>query len=303
MKWLLVASQILILLAATLSESTELPPGLKGINSYDPLQDNYLVVRGTVSEVVRAPITLADWGIKWGTYLEAWRVSLNVTGVLKGELNQKVVTLTLPGNQSPIAPGDDVIVCPRWRDTKSGGTFVINPYLGIYVENDSGRWAKRTSDYMIEPMEILAYAEIMTRIRKSSLESVTAASDVIVHGIIVSKWEADYRSEDGRLGAMTHYKLRVSELLKGRASGDFIEFVVPRVKEYVPQWYRQVPFGIDVGQEWLVFLRKGDRGLYPFAGPSGVLQIKGDDLIFDMTVTYPHTLPEAARIIHSELSQ
>ncbi len=180
--------------------------------------------------------------------------------------------------------------------------FVINSSLGIYVEDVEKGWVKRTSDPWIQPEETLTYAEVESRLRRSSLEGVTEGSDVIVRGVVVSKWEADYRSADGRLGAMTHYKLRVSELLKGSASGDLVEFVVPRVKEYVPEWYRQVPFGVDVGQEWLVFLRKSEYGLYPFAGPSGVLQIKGDDLIFDMNIKYPYKLPEAARIIRLEVS-
>jgi hypothetical protein len=139
--------------------------------------------------------------------------------------------------------------------------------------------------------------------REASLSGVTDSSHVIARGVIDSVWTSQYPAGEGRVGRMQHWRLRVVEWLKGEATGSSIEFVVPTIEAtFVPKWYRDVPRGIGKGTEWLVFLKTGERGFYPFGGPNSLLQIEGQELIYDNKVRYPLNLREATRAIRSAVT-
>ncbi len=284
--------------------ATSTPQSLIGIDAYDPLQHAHLIVRGTVRDVVTERITLAEWGMAdvgmENSTMTVTNIRVAISLVLRGELREDEVTFGAIGGLAPLFKvNHEYIVCAKWRSFSNGGVYVTSPYVGLYSKDD-GSWAKVLLEPALEKSESLTDDEVRLRIQSASVASTVRSADVIARGRIKSVWQTQYTVGDGRRGELVHYALEVSELLKGHAPSKRIEFVVARASEYTPNWYRTVPLEILVGQEWFVFLRRGERGLYPFGGPNSLLRIEGESVIYDNVVEYSGNADEIDRLIRTE---
>ncbi len=228
---------------------------------------------------------MEDWGFREvGGSLWITRIRVSVGEVLKGAWNGAEIVFALEGQTSMFHVGDELVICAKRRNLPSGGTYVTSPYVGIYG-SDGGMWKRWVADDDMEREEILTNSELRERIQRGSITNLTSSADVVARGIVSPAGEFTYRTDDGRMGQMRTFRLEVTEWLKGHETDDFLEFVVPSVNaDYVPQWYRDVPRGIVDGGEWLVFLRRGDQGLFPFGGPNSLLSIRGESVVYDDAV-------------------
>jgi hypothetical protein len=283
-------------------------PALAGIDSYDPLQDSHIAIRGVVTRVGFEETTLGDWGLvpngspQSVVRKEVAKVYMTVGEVLRGSWTDReiVFALSLRGEDALFSQDKEFIVCGKWRKLAKAGIFMTGSHVGIYRQKGQS-WVRCVTGVDGSPAETLTSEEVTKRLRNSDVANVTRASDVVARGVIVATWQSEYRTETGQVGALRHYKLRVTQLLKG-ARQEFIEFVIPRIDvAYVPKWYRETPQGIAEQQEWLVFLRNGEYGLYPFAGANSLLKVEGDALIYDMAVKYPYDVKAAMLLVREEV--
>lgn len=294
--WLACVSQV---------AATSTPQSLVGIEAYDPLQHAHLVVRGRVLSVRTERILMADWGMAdkgmESSMMTVTRIQVAVASVLKGETHEKEILFNAIGGLAPLFEANhEYIICARWRPLKDGGIYVTSPYVGLY-RREGDAWARTVLESAIEKYETLSDAQIDARLQSGSLKSTAKFAEVIARGRVTKVWRTQYTADNGRVGEAVHYALEVHEVLLGDAPGGRIEFVVARVAEYTPNWYRVVPLEIQVGEEWYVFLKWGEKGLYPFAGPNSLLRVDGESLIYDNAVKYPRTVGEVNRVVHTEV--
>jgi hypothetical protein len=290
--------------------ATGLNPAMAGVESYDPLQHSHLIVRGIVTDIRQERSSFGKWGIvpqgspQSSVPMQVTKVFVTISDLLKGTWAEDNVAfaLSLQGEDVLFGLDQEFIICGKWQGRSDGGVFVTGSHLGVY-RKEGFSWVRRVMDVAITPAETLTNDQVIQRIRQSSLGNVTHAADVIARGTIIAAWESSYDAGSGLVGAMRHYKLRVADALKGIVSEEYVEFVVPRIDvSYVPKWYRDVPRGIGTQQEWLVFLRRDERGMYPFAGTNSLLKVEGEELIYDMAVKYPDGLRAAVRKVRSEVA-
>jgi len=179
------------------------------------------------------------------------------------------------------------------------GKYTTGEGTGMYSKSDTDEWMRVVIDKETTPAEHLRMTEVRSRIAMASLQSVTTSSDVIVRGAIVGIRRATASSQE----ELTIYTVRVEEQLKGQTPSQKIEFVVPRANaSVVPGWFRWVPEQVNVGEQWLLFLRKSELGLYPFAGPNSMLRVDGTSLLFDLAVPSPSDLPGTVEKIKREVA-
>lgn len=282
-------------------QASETVPALAGLRPEDPLQVSHVVVRGVVERATAGQFDISSG--EPGTspaFFECVTVQVRVLELLRGSWSSPDITFVGLGDKAMLVRGKEYIICGLWNNAHR--TFVTGPHIGIYARDAGDRWIKERmrsgrSQETDEPL-VLTLAEVHSRVEEGSLNTVTRQSDVIVEGKIISTQDIEYVAAYGRHGTMRHYKLKVNEVLKGNVTTGDVVFVIPRLNEYVPSWTRPFP-DIDVWQEWLVFLKVGERGLHPFAGKNSLLRIDGDSLIYDSVVQYPQTHSETIRRIQS----
>lgn len=303
MKRIAVACLFLSVASATLSPATQKNPAMSGVESYDPLQHSHVVVHGRVTAVARESIVPGDLlnrggddrGIRFSVQVD--RVELIVLSVLKGDFSQSSMSFVgLPNWR--FEKGQELVVCAKWFKGRRMSGFVANTFLGLYERVGETGWVRCVDEMNVVRAERLTQNEMLARVSRASLSSIVAASDVIARGTIISEANSSYVLSDGRVGELTRFRLRILDQAKGKSADGILEFVVAKENtSYVPEWYRDVPRGIAEGQEWLVFLRSGERGLYPFGGPNSLLKVEGPKLIYDMAVTYPTDVDETTEKI------
>lgn len=272
----------------------------------DPLLTTHLVVRGTVTNVTQQLVTLAEWGLVppndrvADVKIHVVLIHVSVADVLKGKWTEREIVFRVRDQPSLLKPGNDYIICALWKKLKTGGVYVTEPALGWYSKN-ADKWVDCKSVEGSQPEEFSG-DEIVSRIRAVDVDHVTASADVIARGVIVKRWVSNFEL-DGHAGRLLNFEMQTNEILKGHANGGVVRFVVPDPgAEFVPSWYRCIPTGVAVGQQWFVFLREGQLGLYPFAGLNGLLRVDGNDLIYDMTVKHPLGVDKFDQLVRKRVS-
>ncbi len=221
---------------------------------------------------------------------------------MRGVLVESEIEFASMGAVLPLFVNDrEYVFCAMSRSVGSRRVFVVSPRLGLYAR-DGGSWDRVVLDTALDTRETLTDEQLRARLERARLANIARSSDVIARGTVVGKRESNYVLETGETGSLIHFTLKTTEVLKGEVSGEFIEFVVAKVggADFVPNWYRRTPRGITEGQQWLVFLRSGDRGLYPFGGPNSLLRVEGELLIYDNAVEYPDNVKEALGVVRAE---
>lgn len=264
----------------------------------DPLQQSHLIVRGVVVDNRDETMTLGQWGAvpendqDAGIRIGMSLVRVSVEEVLKGKWTDKEIVFRVRDQPWLLERGKEYVICGLWRQVQNGGFFVTEPGIGFYVKESNG-WTACTSS-RIHPGEGMKNEDMVSRIREADVAHVTAAADVVARGTVIKTWDPESSNDPTHDKRATHYELRVIETLKG-PSRDTLDLVVsPGLC---------VPRGMAPGQEWLVFLKSGEGGFFPFAGRNSLLKVESDRLIFDMSVEFPETTDKVRRTVRAEVSQ
>ncbi len=301
---LLAFATSLSLLTANFAFSTTIPKALVGIEYYDPLQHSHVIVRGVVLASKSTSRQEAGWTFP-GAPSNVTTIQVRVNNLLKGKRFENELELAAYGSIAPLFEiGGEYIFCAKLRTVNDREALVTGTWIGIY-QRGGERWNRVVLDDVVERRETLTDDQVRARLKAAQLNDIAQTSDVIARGTIERMWETSYAVDSGKLGRLTHVRLRAIEVLRGSASSDVVEFVIAQVRGagYVPDWYRITPAGMKEGQMWLVFLRRGDHGLYPFGGPNSLLQLDGDKLIYDNAVEYPNNIKEALAAIREEVGR
>jgi len=229
-------------------------------------------------------------------------MDVRVEEVLRGNAQPTTITfLIFP--PVDLHKSQELVVCAKWIRGRKLSSFVTNPFLGLYEESAAGHWERLVDATSIVPRESFTNEELLKQVQEAGVAKLVAQSDVVASGSITRVWASTYHTDDGRVGELLHYELNVSDLLKGKDSDGALEFVVAKENlSFVPKWFRYTPKGLAVGQDWFVFLKTGERGLYPFAGPNSLLKVEDGRLLFDNAVTYPMDARDVTARVRAEVA-
>ena len=146
---------------------------------------------------------------------------------------------------------------------------------------------------------MLSLESITYLIDRTRIPSITNEAELVVFGEVISKNRTWIHGDDGKEGRFDQYTLRVESILKGEESaGPAVTFGMVTAGFYSPSWRTYIPSDLQVGEKWYVFLKRGPKGYYPFAGANGLIQMDGKALVYDRSLTLPYagtTLEEAIR--------
>jgi hypothetical protein len=272
------------------------------IQVFDPLTDSHLIVRAHVGDIHMETRTVGGYLVEGqdDSQLRVFKVSVEVDELLRGNDPGPRMTFDVLRDASMFRKGEEYIICGYWREARGVGSYLAGPIHGLYVRSGKDSWQELPGSGQGVTM---SDRSLRARVATAEMPKVTDGSDVVALGRITATWTAKYSAPFGREGAMQRYRLLVTEAFKGVAVADTVEFVIPVVSvSYMPPWTKHTPRPIEVGEEWLVLLRQGDEGLYPFAGPNSLLKVVGSDLVYDCSVPYPHSKNEVTSAIRAEAS-
>ncbi len=270
----------------------------------DPLTDSHLIVRGRVRDIQMATTTFGEYFAEGGSdseELEVFKVSVDIDEVLKGNDPGRQVTFDVLRDASMFRKGQEYIICARWRRARYPGSYIAGPMHGLFVASGKDSWLELPESGQGVTM---SDRSLRARIATAEIPSVAGAADIVALGSLTSTWKATYTEALGREGTMQHYRLLVTQAFKGADVASTVEFVIPAASiRHMPPWARYTPYEINVGEEWLVFLRRDDEGwLCPFAGPNSLLKVVGNDIVYDSSVPYPRSMDEARDAIQAAVS-
>ncbi len=297
--WMIFVAAMFTCAVASAEQIGDFAPS---IQKFDPLTDSHLIVRGHVGDIQVETITVGGYLVEGedDSQLRVFKVSVEVDELLKGNDPGSRTTFDVLRDASMFQKGEEYIICARWREARGVGSYIAGPLQGLFVKSGKDSWRE-----LPESGEGVTMSDpsLRARIATAEMPNVADASDVVALGRITATWKARYSAPLGREGAMQHYRLLVTEAFKGTAAADTVEFVIPAVSiSYMPPWTKLTPSPIEVGEVWLVLLRRGDEGLYPFAGKNSLLKVVGSRLVYDSLVTYPHSRDEVRDAIRAEVS-
>jgi hypothetical protein len=264
------------------------------IKPEDPLEVSDLVVQGVVQKVEPGRFTYPTHPPD-SLRFDSVKVSMSVQKVLRGNWSAKTITIVVLHDSDAFEVGRDYTVCAYWYPIKN--SYVTTPWIGFYGKGD-GHWIRRLApDNDVEP-DTLSQADVVARIDKGSLRSVTRRADLVVAGKVIAMDDSVYATANGWHGRVMHYTLQVGEVLKGKVDRKQVMFVIPGSPE-TPLGRRPTP-EIAVGEEWLLFLQSSKLGYYPFAWRNSLLRIENDKLIYNSTVIYPESRSRATQLVRQE---
>ncbi len=301
MRYLACLSFALFLVPSAAS-STSVPKALYGVNYYDPLQHSHVVIRGKVLASHTERSERLGWDAPWVSS-NVTIVRVTVAELLGGNWpGTEIEMAAIGGVSSYFEVGKEYIFCCMSKNTNGADVLLTDTGVGLYARQDEA-WSRIVFDDVLDTNELLSDAELRTRVASASLVSMTRSSDIIARGVILDSRRSKHKSPNGAVCSLMHYRVKVSEFIKGKTADNELEFVIPRVggSDYVPAWYRVTPSRIENGQEWVIFLRRGEFGLYPFGGRNSLLRVEGERLIYDNAIEYPRGLAEAMDVIRVEV--
>ena len=280
-------------------------------NAWDfaPLLYYDLVVRGTIVEVEDFEVTEADlWmdppeiaEITGNNVKMASRVKLEVLEVMRGpnvgQMTDIIVPTYRPQYNTRYEQGDELILCANYHP--GIGSYFLKSTYGKYIYKNQ-KWLcegnARGNRYFTD-------SEIRQQIMSMSLDNVITEAELIIDGTIESIETGWFESPSGSGADMVTLGIRVQHIHKGQYSDPKITVVMLTAGIYLPEWRKHVPRGYAEGQEWLLFLRNGPLGWYPFAGTNGLLRVETNQLIYDERVLFWHNRKSIEEKIAEEVNR
>jgi len=234
-------------------------------------------VHGTIRSVTA--ITAPEDG---KTY-PATAIDLDVKEALKGAWNKSTIRTVLLGTAElgavgvtyDYSVGEEVILCLRF-DPAQGGMFRFWGDGQSFVKRGD-QWVDRRGRQVDEKL-------IREVSKQSTPSAMTNSADVVFVGNVLAVEARDFDCGLPKPCMADYAHVRVIEPLKGAATG---ETVLVRVLRRGSQlgWYEPVP-ELHIGAQYMMFLKKDETGLYPYAGFNGMLEVRDDTLILNDHLPY-----------------
>jgi hypothetical protein len=290
---------LIIVLLISLSMNTQLQATTEIVRNPDawdfaPLLYYDLVVRGTVVIVEDFEVTDADVWMDPPEIAEvtsknvrtASRVRIKVQDIMRGPELGQTVDIVVPTYRheynTRYEQGDEMILCVNYHPRLD--SYFLKSTYGKYIFREMKWYCEGNA----RGDRAFTDSELKKQVMSMSLENVVEESELIIDGTIETVKKGWFEGPDGSGAEMITLGIRIRQIHKGQQSDAKIEVVMLTAGIYLPEWRKHVPKKYVEGQEWLLFLKKGPLGWYPFAGTNGLLRVENNQLIYDERVLFWH---------------
>jgi hypothetical protein len=254
----------------------------------DPLRWDDLVVQGKVIAIEYATIPGNDWyspGIlkyKPGAQpVDVLCVRIQVSQVAHGVVQGPEVRITYP--RFIDAPQQELLFNER---VKPGANIIATagyaPWSkeqwrlrSVFAKSGSD-WSQLQEAKWSEPITDL---QIRERLASVGLSSATREADLVIKGTVVS-----HRDVDSSPTRDKEYVIRPDALIKGQVDGNVKLHVLGGLSKDEAKWRTLVPYQLDDGTTWYMFLKRSGDSYLPAAGSRSMLRIEGTNLYENLVV-------------------
>ena len=266
----------------------------------DPLVWDDLVVRGRVVAVEKDVVPATTWyspgTLKYGSNrgdVDVISLKIRIFATMRGKVSGDEMTMLhrrfadardeLLFDQG-LRAGDDVIVTAAYNEQLANDWI----WMDLYAKKQNG-WCH------FEPERGWSDCEtedgLVQRAGIASLRQVTRLSDVVLKGTIVSR-----KTVDGSSTRDQEYVVRPVSFVKGATTTDNLMVrALGAISQDQSKWRELLPFEMEVGTSWYLFLMKKDDAFVPAAGRHSALLIKDGRLIERLTVPSKYQPSELER--------
>jgi len=285
----LLVSTCLAGITARCVASTELKFG-------DPLVYAHVVVRGTVDSVWTEIVPATRWGgYDAGADFDVTvvRARITVAEVLRGNVHDKVLVIAHRARFKVFRKDAHVIVAAYLRPQYADASYVIESMDDVVVQKNDA-WIRSSSGMKVN------LNETRQAISSTTPEQVTRQSDLVIVGTVLEVTKKTALDGHGRQNPINLYRVRVESVVKGSAEKGELDLVTITQGRYKPNWRTFVPFELEAGETWYMFLRKGPMGYFPVGGERGLLMVSGDKLIYDRSEALPFSRSGLDALVRQE---
>ena len=231
-------------------------------------------------------------------------VEVEINSIIKGSWSKSTVKAALRGDPASggyyagttynYEKGEEVILCLHYDPRVVGDGFLIYGDLGSFVKRDN-TWLTR------DGRSIVYFEDIQMISRALEPDNMTRDADVVAVGTIESLQTREFDCGFPIMCIADYVVFRVTKSWKGATTGETILVRALRRGTNL-SWFAPVP-ELTVGESFMMFLKKDDVGLYPFAGYNGFLQIVDDELFLNAPVRHSLSKARLETIVQQEVER
>jgi hypothetical protein len=186
---------------------------------------------------------------------------------------------------------DRMILCGYWVPRL--GMYHI-PRDGVLVARGD-RWIKLGGPVGLPEISI-SNLDLIALIHSTRVEEITHRADIVAIGWVMDVTRGSVGTGENTIDVWK-VNLSVDNVLKGELARHSVEFCAQRGGFPTAEWLAPVPY-FQIGETWFVFLARHDDGFwYPVDGVNGVLQVHGQELLYDGKADYPYSLLSLKRAV------
>jgi len=268
-------------------------------DNHDSLLYAPLIVRGVVESYTRGSVPFHEWG---GEELSAEirdrpfpiRIArVRILEVMKGGYRGQSIEIGVirtAGDMVELIEGENYILCLWYRDELRGGSYYLSSARSVFLYSGGG-WIHCSDGTIFEP------DAIRSLLKTTTIPYLAAHADLVAVGDIRAIEMTTLTGPNGERAKVRECTMTVSSVLKGEVVGRTVTFKMIIKGQYSPPWRTRVPWAMNVGETWYVFLKKGEVGYYPVGGANGLLKVEGRHLIYDNAVPFPYLKVQADSLV------
>jgi len=251
------------------------------VEEYYHLKYSEIVVSGTIVDIEEEMFSLESfYGIDTGekeVFAKVKRVTIDVAEVWRGSVPQPEFTFLVPlssNYEQNYRLQDQVVVsCKRRPDL--GGELQLSGDSGRFILNGD-KWVCQDTG---EGSGIGA-TELVAVMSSTDLDTITDNAELVIEGQIIGLNRRKMVGPDGKTSIVLTITFKTLVEYKGSGGQSEVDVVIVESGYYSPAWRRLMTLRYEEGQRWIVFLKMGEAGYYPFAGKSGWFRIEKDKMFY-----------------------
>jgi len=271
----------------------------------DPLLWADAVVMGEVTNVVEAQVPAEVWGYRSSESadrrIDVSILTLQVQETLSGYQDMVQIEVYYGGRDHTFERGEAVILSV-FMVPEMGMSYRLRHAVGAFVRSADG-WARILPLTRRESGIVYSLSDIRARLSSVDTATLSAIADIVMIGKVTNIEHAMLTADDGTKVDANLHTIEAVRPIKGvTKSADFTVVTVTRGAA-APPWRTFVPFEVEVGETWYMFLKEFEYGYYPVKGARGLLELRKGELIYDRRVSLPIGIEELNAIVSQEGSR
>jgi hypothetical protein len=265
----------------------------------DPVEYGDLVVSGILEDIHVDDYPLGDFG--WpnpgnddsGVALSVLEIAIDDV-IRGGAKTDRVKIFGHAGLARMLSPGERLLICAYFNEKAlENGAYYLRDPRGVFMWSDD-TWTRLTNGQRVTPQAV------RDQVSNSHAASLVHKADAIVIGRVIDSVVERGVAADGKRLNQVNWTLHIESTLKGDIEEEELVVMSGMDGSVEGKWQVPMPSHFDDGEDWLLFLIRTEIGYFPFAGRNGVLRVRGEDLLYDVGLSFSLKKSELSKLAKME---